>query len=65
MLLILRSIILLLLLVQLSFAQQSSKYSYSLGAEVSKGIIHRHHEYIGHLIKGMPVGVVTQPLILS
>ena len=46
-----------MLLAQLSFAQQSPKYSYSLGAEVSNGIIHRHHEYIGHLIKGMPVGV--------
>ncbi len=56
-LLILRQTILLVLLVQMSFAQQSAKYSYSLGAEVSKGIIHRHHEYIGHLIKGMPVGL--------
>jgi len=45
------------MLVQISFAQQNPKYSYSLGAEVSKGIIHRHRQDIGHLIKGMPVGV--------
>ena len=36
------------------FAQSNAKYSYSLGAEVSKGIIYRHHENMGHLIKGMP-----------
>lgn len=47
----------LLLVAQISYAQQSAKYSYSLGAEVSKGIIHRHHEYIGHLIQGMPIGL--------
>ena len=54
---ILRLFILFILLTHISFAQQSPKYSYSLGAEVSNGIIHRHHEYIGHLIKGMPVGI--------
>jgi lipid A 3-O-deacylase PagL len=55
--LIVRHIILLVVIAQFAYAQQSAKYSYSLGAEVSNGIIHRHHEYIGHLIKGMPIGV--------
>lgn len=55
--LIIRHVLITLLCVQVAHAQQSAKYSYSLGAEVSKGIIHRHHEYIGHLIQGMPVGL--------
>ncbi len=56
-LLILRHIVFLLFANQIAYAQQSLKYSYSLGAEVSKGFIHRHHEENGHLIKGMPIGV--------
>ena len=52
-----RLVFILLFVVQISYAQQSAKYSYSLGAEVSKGIIHRHHEYIGQLIKGMPTSI--------
>lgn len=54
---IFRLIVIALFATQISVAQQSTKYSYSLGGEVSNGIIHRHHEHIGHLIKGMPVGV--------
>ena len=46
-----------LLIVHISHAQQNAKYNYSLGAEVSNGIIHRHHEYIGQLIKGMPTSI--------
>lgn len=54
---IIRHIVLLLLVAQISYAQQSAKYSYSLGAEVSRGIIYRHHETIGQLIKGLPLGL--------
>ncbi len=46
----------MLFVVQVSWAQQSAKYSYSLGGEVFEGFILRHHEYLGHLIKGRPTG---------
>lgn len=45
------------MVAQFSWAQQSAKYSYSLAAEVSKGFIYRNHEYVGHLIKGKPIGI--------
>ena len=36
-------------------AQESNaKYTYSLGAEFFTGFIIKHHDYIGHLIKGHP-----------
>ena len=39
-------------------AQESNaKYTYSLGAEFFTGFIIKHHDYIGHLIKGHPNGV--------
>jgi len=41
---------------QVSWGQQSAKYSYSLGGEVFEGFILRHHETLGHLIKGRPSG---------
>ncbi len=55
-LLIVRLIVFILFIAQASWAQQSAKYSYSLGGEVFEGFILRHHEYLGHLIKGRPAG---------
>ena len=46
----------MLFMVQVSWAQQSAKYSYSLGGEAFEGFILRHHEYLGHLIKGRTTG---------
>lgn len=43
-------------MAQVSLAQQSAKYSYSLGGEVFEGFILRHHEYLGHLILDRPTG---------
>ncbi|MCF6353410.1 MAG: acyloxyacyl hydrolase, partial [Cyclobacteriaceae bacterium] len=51
-----RLIIVLVFVTQISWAQQSAKYSYSLGGEVFEGFIIKHHEYLGHLIKGRPAG---------
>lgn len=53
---IFRVIIILFFVAQASWAQQSAKYSYSLGGEVFEGFILRHHETLGHLIKGRPTG---------
>lgn len=47
---------LILFVTQVSLAQQSAKYSYSLGGEVFEGFILRHHEYLGHLIIDRPTG---------
>ena len=52
-----RHIILFLLLSFGAHAQQSAKYSYSLGGEVLEGFILRHHESIGYLIHGRPTGI--------
>lgn len=53
---IVRSILIILFVAQISVAQQSAKYSYSLGGEIYEGFILRHHEYLGHLIKARPTG---------
>lgn len=53
---IVRHIIFLLALSGAANAQQSAKYSYSLGGEVFEGFILRHHEYLGHLILDRPTG---------
>jgi len=55
-LLFFRTVLLLLLVTQLSLAQQSAKYSYSLGGEAFEGFILVHHGYLGHSIKGRPSG---------
>ena len=53
---ILRLIVIILFATQISVAQPSAKYSYSLGGEVFEGFILRHHEYLGHLINARPSG---------
>lgn len=53
---IVRHIVLFLALSNAAYAQQSAKYSYSLGGEVFEGFILRHHEYLGHLILDRPTG---------
>ena len=53
---IFRLIVFILFATQISVAQQSAKYSYSLGGEMYEGFILRHHEYLGHLIKARPAG---------
>ena len=55
---IIKPIVLCLLLAQVQVASgQNSRYTYALGSEVSRGFIIRHHEYLGHLIKGQPTAV--------
>ena len=56
----LRCVILLIYILasNLIFAQENSaKYTYSADAEIFTGFIIKHHDVIGHLIKGHPSGV--------